>query len=199
MAVELVAECPPPTALDRHADPRPGRLVFGSLAQLFELYEGSFLQGHEYRHTLTSSCGLRVTAFDRCFLHLVKLTRHGHPEAVPFDIQEEKPRIRSQLNGLGPYHIHENRARNLPSVLDALLDPHYVYELADPQTAHLGFLKHYGDKPYPFTLVLVGESKTDQCLIPVTGFPANRNRARKLFERAGRVLWSRGDAMLNDA
>ena len=197
MVVELVAECPPPTAFDRHADPRPDRLVFGSLAQLFEHYERLFLQGHEYRRILNSSCGLRVTAFDRCFLHLVKLTRHG--QDVPLNIQQEKPRVRSQLNGLGPYGIDEYRARNLPSALDALLDPHHVFEVAGPKTAHLWFLKHYGDKPYPFTFVLVGESRADECLIPVTGFPAKRNRARSLFARAQRVLWSRGDAMLNDA
>ena len=164
----------------------------------FELYEGLFLQGHEYRRTLNSSCGLRVTAFDRCFPHLVKLTRHGQQADMPFNIQEEKPRIRSQLNGLGPYGIDEYRARNLPSALDALLDPHHVYEVDGPRTAHLGFLKHYGDRPYPFTFVLVGESKADQCLIPVTGFPAKRNRARSLFARARRVLWSRGDALLID-
>lgn len=184
---------------DRHTATRLDRLVFRSLAQLFELYEGLFLQGHEYRHTLNSSCGLQVTAFDRCFPHLVKLTRHGHPEGVPFNIQEEKPRIRSQLNGLGPYHIDGNRARNLPSALDTLLDPHYVYELADPRTAHLGFLKHYGDKPYPFTLVLVGTSKSDGCLVPVTSFPLRRNRARTRLEGAQRVLWNRGDAALTDA
>ena len=85
----------------------PSRLAFGSLAQLFELYESLFLQGHEYRHTLNSSCGLQVTAFDRCFPHLVKLTRRGQQAGVPFNIQEEKPRIRSQLTGLGPYGIDE--------------------------------------------------------------------------------------------
>ena len=180
----------------RHAARRPDRLVFDSLAQLFELYEGLFLQGHEYRGTLNSSCGLEVTAFDRCFPHLVKLTRHGQQAGVPFNIQEEKPRIRSQLNGFGPYGLDEYRARHLPSALDTLLDPHHVCEVTAPRTAHLGFLKHYGDRPYPFTFVLVGESKADQCLIPVTGFPAKRNRARSLFARARRVRWSRGDAML---
>ena len=71
-----------------------------------------------------------------------------------------------------------------------------MYELHDPRTAHLGFLKHYGDKPYPFTLVLVGKSKSDGCLVPVTGFPAKRNRGRNLFAKGQRVLWSRGDAVL---
>ena len=182
---------------DRHTTTRPNRLVFGSLAQLFGLYENVFLRGHEYRHTLNPSCGLQVTAFDRCFPHLVKLTRAGHQPGAPFNIQEEKPRIRSQLNGFGPYFIDEYRARNLPSALDALLDPHYVYELADPRTAHLGFLKHYGDKPYPFTLVLVGTSKRDGCLVPVTSFPLRRNRARTRLEGAQRMLWSRGDAALS--
>lgn len=184
---------------DRHTARRPGRLVFRSLAELFEQYEGLFLQGHDYRHTINSSCGLQVTAFDRCFPHLVQLKRIGQHTAVKFNIQEEKPRIRAQLNGLGPYSIDQYRARNLPSALDTLLEPHHVYELADPGTAHLGFLKHYGDKPYPFTLVLVGESKSDGCLVPVTGFPAKRNRGRNLFARAQRVLWSRGNAVLIDA
>ena len=76
---------------------------------------------------------------------------------------------------------------------NTLLDPHHVYELPDPRTARLGFLKHYGDKPYPFTVVLVGTSKRDDCLVPVTGFPVTRNRARTQFARAPRVLWSRGE------
>ena len=118
---EPMAECV--AEWHRHAARRPDRLVFDSLAQLFELYEGLFLQGHEYRGTLNSSCGLEVTAFDRCFPHLVKLTRHGQQAGVPFNIQEEKPRIRSQLNGFGPYGLDEYRARHLPSALDTLLDP----------------------------------------------------------------------------
>lgn len=114
-------------------------------------------------------------------------------------MQEEKPRIRSQLNGYGLYEIDTYRARNLPSALDTLLHPHHVYELVDPKMAHLGFIKHYEDKPYPFTLVLVGNSKSDGCLVPVTSFPAKRNRARNLLARAKRVLWSRGEAVLIDA
>ena len=60
---------------DRHTATRPGRLAWHSLAELFEQYENLFLQGHNYRHTFNSSCGLQVTAFDRCFPHLVGLTR----------------------------------------------------------------------------------------------------------------------------
>ena len=123
---------------------RPNSLVFNSLAELYEQYETLFLQGHDYHQQLTSRCGLRVTAFDRCFLHLVKLSRGG---CVKFNIQEEKLRIRRERTGYGPYTIDEKRARQLPSVLDTLLKPHQVFELKDPQTADLGFLKHYGDPP----------------------------------------------------
>lgn len=184
---------------DRHTARRPNPLVFCSLAQLFRQYEDLFLQGHDYRHTLDSSCGLQVTAFDRCFPHLILLNRRDQDAPVKFNMQEEKPRIRSQLNGYGLYEIDTYRARNLPSVLDTLLHPHHVYELVDPQTAHLGFLKHYGDKPYPFTLVLVGNSKSDGCLVPVTGFTVKGNQARKRLAHAKRVLWSRGEAVLVDA
>ena len=175
---------------------RPSPLVFNSLAELFEQYETLFLQGHDYRQHLTSRCGLRVTAFDRCFLHLVKLSRGG---CVTFNIQEEKLRIRRELTGYGPYTIDEKRARLLPSVLDTLLKPHQVFELKHPQTADLGFLKHYGDPPYPFTLVLIGWSESDDCLIPVTGFPVKRNRAKSWLKRARRLIWQTGDAPIGEA
>ena len=122
---------------------RPTRLVFKSLAELYEQYEALFLQGHEYRQDLVSRCGLRVTAFDRSFLHMVKLSTAGR---VKFNIQDEKPRIRSERDGFGPYTIDEARAHHLPSALDTLLKPHHVFELPDPQTADLGFLKHCGKR-----------------------------------------------------
>ena len=170
--------------------------MFNSLAELYEQYETLFLQGHDFRQHLTSRCGLQVTAFDRCFPHLVKLSREG---CVKFNIQEEKPRIRAERTGYGPYAIDEARARLLPSALDTLLNPHYVFELDEPhQTADLGFLKHYGDRPYPFMLVLVGKSKSDNCRVPVTGFPVKRNQARSRLKRARRLLWRAGDAPLKD-
>ena len=175
---------------------RPARLVFNSLAELYEQYEALFLQGHEYRQDLVSSCGLRVTAFDRCFLHLVKFSRAG---CVKFNIQNEKSRIRAERGGLGPYSIDEARACHLPSALDTLLKPHHVFELPDPKTADLGFLKHYGDRPYPFALVLVGWSKSDDCRIPVTGFPVKRNRARGWLKRTRNLLWEAGQEPLRDA
>ena len=175
---------------------RPSRLVFNSLAELYKQYEVLFLQGHDYRQDLTSRCGLRVTAFDRCFLHLVKL-RQG--ERVKLNIQEEKPRIRRECTGYGPYAVDTTRARQLPSVLDTLLKPHAVFELEDPQTADLGFLKHYGDRPYPFTLVLIGRSGSDDCRIPVTAFHLKQNRARSWLRRARRLIWQAGDAAMEDA
>ena len=176
---------------------RQGRLDFRSLAELYETYERLFLQSHGWRQALDSNCGLQVVAFDRCFPHLVKLSRTDSSGPVTFfNIQEEKPRIRRVKEGWGAYSIDGYRARNLSSVLDTLLKPHHVYELADPQTAHLSFLKHYGDKPYPFMTVYVGWSQTDDCLFPVTGFPVKRNQARIRFTRARKLLWSVGDSPL---
>ena len=180
---------------------RPVRLDFRSLAELYEQYERLFLQGHGYRQNLDSWCGLRVVAFDRCFPHLVGLHRRDkNGQAVRFfNIQEEKPQILSERHGHGPYSIDNHRARHLPSALDTLLKPHHVYALAEPKTAHLGFLKHYGDRPYPFMVVLVGKSKSDRCLVPVTGFPVKRNQARSRFKRARTLLWSVGDDPLESA
>ena len=185
---------------DSHTARRPGRLDFHSLAELYEKYGRLFLQGHDYRQELKSTCGLPVVAFDRCFPHLVGLSRQDQDERVEFfNIQEEKPRILQERDDFGPYAIDNYRARNLPSALDTLLKPHYVYELATPKTAHLGFLKHYGDKPYPFMIVLVGTSKSDGCLVPVTGFPVSRNQARSRFRRAKALLWSVGGEPLESA
>ena len=175
---------------------RPSPLTFSSLGELYDQYEALFLQGRPFRQDLVSSCGLRVTAFDRCFLHLVKLSRAGR---VEFNIQEERPSIRAQRAGLGPYSIDSARARHLPSALDTLLKPHQVFELRDPQTADLGFLKHYGDRPYPFALILVGWSKSDTCRIPVTGFPVKRNRARAWLKKTRNLLWEAGQEPLIDA
>ena len=107
---------------------------------------------------------------------------------MKFNIQEEKPRIRRERTGYGPYTIDEKRARQLPSVLDTLLKPHHVFELEDPQTADLGFLKHYGEPPHPFTLVLIGRSESDDCRIPVTGCSGKRNRANSWLGRARRLV-----------
>ena len=171
---------------------RPSPLIFSSLGELYDQYESLFLQGHPYRQDLVSSCGLRVTTFDRCFLYLVKLSQGGR---VEFNIQEERLRFRAERAGLGPYSIDRARSRHLPSVLDTLLKPH---ELRDPQTADLGFLKHYGDRPYPFALVLVGWSRSDDCRIPVTGFPVKRNRARTWLKKTRNLLWEAGQEPLTD-
>ena len=109
-----------------------------------------------------------------------------------------KLRFRAERTGLGPYSIDKAGARHLPSVLDTLLKPHQVFELRDPQTADLGFLKHYGDHPYPFALVLVGWSKSDNCRIPVTGFPVKRNRARAWLKKTRNLLWEAGQEALTD-
>ena len=83
------------------------------------------------------------------------------------------------------------------SLLDTLLMPHAVFTIPDPQTAHLAFIKHYGGKPYPVIVAMLGRSATDGCLVPVTCFPTRLGRAKSEYDTSGtNVLWRRGNPPL---
>lgn len=179
---------------DRFRSPRPGTLIFESLAELYACYRTLFLQGHDYRRDLQSVCGINFTAFDRNFLHLIELKRQDADCLVEqFNIQDEKTRILAQTDGWGPYQCTMSRATNLGAALDTYLRPDAVFEIENPKTATLAFFKHYGNPPYPVTFALLGPSASDGCLIPVTAFQTRMRQARKRYtEWSGGIVWQRG-------
>ena len=146
-----------------------------------------------------SEAGHCVTALDRNFFHLVQLKKVTETGLISFfNIQEEKPLMRAQTDGFGPYRFDHYRANFMAAGLDTILRPHAVFSLRDPKTAHLAFLKHYGDKPYPVMIALVGESKSDGCLIPVTHFPCRLNQAKNRFKTwSDGLLWRKGDPSIS--
>lgn len=170
--------------------------MFDGIAELYACYRTLFLQGHDYRCDLKSRCGIEFTAFDRNFLHLIELKRQDGDLIVDdFNIQDEKPRILAIQTGWGPYRCREERARHLACTLDTLLRPDAVFEMENPKTATLVFLKHYGNPPYPVTIAMLGPSPTDKCLIPVTGFTTKLRQARRRFEVwSKRIVWQRQSA-----
>ena len=166
------------------------------MAELYNRFETLFLQGHDFRADYVSESGHRITAFDRNFFHLVQLKKVTETETISFfNIQDEKPLIKAQTEGFGPYQFDQYRANHLGAGLDTILRPHAVFALKDPKTAHLAFLKHYGDKPYPVMISLVGRSTSDECLIPITCFPCRLNQAKNRFKQwsDGGLLWRKGD------
>jgi hypothetical protein len=84
------------------------------------------------------------------------------------------------------------------AALDTILHPDAVLRLAERKTAELAFMKHYGDKPYPVMFALIGLSRGERCLVPVTCFPCKMNQARSRYRTwIADVLWRRGDPILS--
>lgn len=183
---------------NRFLGQRPARVQWQSLADLYTAYESIYLGGAGFRREYQSQCGLSFVAFDRNFFHLVQLRRNGVADDVRLNIQEEKPVIRSTADGLGDYRLADpRRAPHLAAGLDTLLMPHAVFTIPKPQTAHLAFFKHYGNKPDPCMVAMLGRSESDGCLIPVTCFPVRLRRAKTYYEEWGDgLLWRRGDPPL---
>lgn len=177
---------------------RPGAVRCTSLAELYSAYEALFLGGSGFRREFQSQCGLSFVAFDRNFFHLVQLRKRGITDEESLNIQLEKPLIRATVEGFGDYRLDEpRRAQYLACGLDTLLMPHAVFTVPQPKTAHLAFMKHYGGKPYPSMVAMLGRSASDGVLCPITCFPVRLGRAKVCYEKwRDGLLWRRGDPPL---
>ncbi|MFQ5663901.1 MAG: PBECR2 nuclease fold domain-containing protein [Terriglobia bacterium] len=164
--------------------PRPPKLNFSSLGELYAHFETIFLVGNEIRSEIASDSGLTITVFDHNFFHMVKLR---HPSKDKLFMKEEKDLLRAQTVGFGSYEYDPQRAVHLLAVKETLEHPDEVYEV-ELRTASYIFIKIYEELPYPFTVVLV--ARRDRSLVvPVTSFTCRRRDVKKW--RKGRLIYVR--------
>ena len=166
---------------------RPKLLIFSSLATMYIHYEKLFLGGEgNISRDHASECGLKITAFDHNFFHMVKM--NGSDGGMCF-MPEEKPNILACMEGFGEYQfIHtDHRAKYLASAQDTMAEPDELIECDCLKTAKYALIKEYDSKPYPFTVFLLIEYGT--ILVPATSFPCKRNDIKKW--RRGKLIYTR--------
>src|SRR6187431_3510602 len=126
----------------RFCSTRPPHFDCINLCDLYRQFEAMFLPQGGFSEVLLSSCGMSITVMDRHFMHLAGVKRIDDPKRK-LDIQVERPQFLGAISGHGPYTIDVSRASRLACCLDTMTDPDAVIKWATPQTATLGFFKHY--------------------------------------------------------
>lgn len=148
---------------------RPRGWEFESIAELYRLFQGLFLNAEGY---LESKCGHRISVFDHHFFHMCGVTRDKARLFMP----EEKEQILALATGFGEYELAHggSRARDLPSAHATLLDPDEVWtENPTTNSAEWIYVKEFDSKPYPFTVALLMRRPDENgIIVPVSSFAA---------------------------
>lgn len=152
---------------------RPKDLEFSSIAGLYQLFSGLFLNAEG---CIQSKCGQSISTFDHHFFHMCGITRDKDRLFMP----EEKAQLLSLTDGFGEYELVHggSRARDLPSAHATLLAPDEVWcENPKANNAEWIYVKEFESKPYPFTVALLMRRRNENgIIVPVSSFCCKRNR-----------------------
>lgn len=169
--------------INQNPPPRPSRLKFNGIAELFQLFADLFLNENGY---IESACGQRISTFDHHFFHMCGITRDADRLFMP----DERMKLLAIAVGLGDYEIVHggSRARDLPSAYATLFEPDEVWtENPKANSAEWVYVKEFDSKPYPFTIALLtARRKENGIIVPVSSFCCNTNRV-KIWRKTKRI------------
>jgi hypothetical protein len=156
----------------------PDNLVFTSLAELHEQFQGLFI-GKQFQ----CPRGIPIVITLHHFFHLVKLQKGTQTE---FTVEIEVPLIREIKQGFGEYVIDMSRAQRLSWIPEILKEPHDIWEPVEKKTADEIVLREYDKAGTSFRAVLLRREQDHLRLI--TCMPMRRRLVMKL-RSTGKKLW----------
>lgn len=169
--------------INQNPPKRPSDLEFASIAELFQLFAGLFLNEEG---CIQSMCGQQISTFDHHFFHLCGIARDKDRLFMP----EEKAQLLAIRDGFGDYDmVHRgSRARDLPSAHATLLEPDEVWaENPKANSAEWVYVKEFDSKPYSFTIALLTARRKEKgIIVPLSSFCCNTNRV-KVWRRTKRI------------
>jgi hypothetical protein len=154
---------------------RPQGWKFASIAELYQLFEGLFLDANGL---IESKCGHQISIFDHHLFHMCGITRDSTRLFMP----EEKEALLALTDGFGEYQLVHggSRARDLPSAHATLLEPDEVWcENPRASSAEWIYIKEFDSRPYPFSIALLKRrTKGNGIIVPLSSFCCKKNRIR---------------------
>lgn len=175
----LLCEAPPT---------RPALLEFGSISELYRLFE-QLLLGDD--PVIRTPCGHVISVYDHHFWHLVGVREK-------FSMKREKAELLRTTIGFGKYDLREGgaRAKNLLSVIATYREPDEVREDNPRAKAKWVYLKEYNDpsNDHPFSVAFVDiETEGSSILVPTSRFSCDENGIRNKWQK-GKLIYSRNSS-----
>jgi hypothetical protein len=155
----------------------PDRLIFASLAELYEQFHALFI-GKEFQCPRK----IRIVVPPHHFFHLTKLQKGWQTE---FTLEIEEPLIKATTVGFGDYTINQKRAETRSWIPEILREPHEIWEYAAIKTADEVFIREYNKAGSPFRTALL--KREEDYLKPVTCMTVRRTAIKE--HRRGKKLW----------
>ena len=156
--------------------PRPDRLIFGSIRELYLHFENIFLS--QGASPILSPCGHSILVFDHHFFHLASVSVPGKDKLF---MKDEKEIMLATADGFAAYLIGHggSRAKNLRAAYETLTNPDEVWEENPRSRSGWVYIKEYSAAPYPFSVALVTCREEQVVIVPKTSFPCKRGDVKK--------------------